>query len=61
MTTIELARLVAEMRIAQRKYFRTRAPGDLERSKALERRADAAVEAVLRQPTLIWGDDHGAS
>ena len=35
--------LVAEMRDAQRDYFRRRSPEALERSKTLERRVDAAL------------------
>lgn len=57
MTATELARLVAEMRTCQREYFRTRSGSALESSGAAERRVDRAVEEVLRQPTLTFGDD----
>jgi hypothetical protein len=53
MTLEELARLVAEMRRAQRSYFRNRSTAKLEESKRLERRLDAAVEEVLGQPSLF--------
>jgi hypothetical protein len=53
MTTVELARLIVEMRAAQKEYFRTRTQGALERSKQLERQLDRAVVDVLRQPTLF--------
>lgn len=49
----ELAKLVNEMRQAQAEYFRTRSPAALERSKALEKRVDAAVRDILEQPTLF--------
>lgn len=55
MEAIELARLVADCRRAQKQYFRTRSTGALEESKRLERRLDEAVEEILRQPTL-FGD-----
>jgi hypothetical protein len=45
---LELARLVAEMRAAQREYFRTRSTDALARSKSLERRVDEEVAGVLR-------------
>ncbi len=48
-----LARLVGEMREAQRRHFRTRSQGDLDASKALERRVDQAVREVLEQPSLF--------
>ena len=55
MTATELAKLVAAMRAAQKKYFRTRASGDLEESKRLEKQLDQAVTELLRQPSL-FGD-----
>ena len=49
MTTVEeLARLVNEMRTAQKEYFRTRSGSALENSKRLERKVDEAVGEVLR-------------
>jgi hypothetical protein len=53
MTAPELARLVAEMRSAQRESFRTRSPGALEKSRAAERRVDKAVMECLDQPPLF--------
>lgn len=55
MTSIELANLVADMRRAQRKYFRTRSSGDLEESKRLEKKVDSEVDMILRQP-MLFGD-----
>jgi hypothetical protein len=53
MTALELARLVAEMRRAQRAYFRMRTPAALDRSKQLERELDRAVEEIVRGPYLF--------
>jgi hypothetical protein len=47
MTVVELARLVADCREAQREYFRDRTPNALGRSKKLERDVDEAVRTVL--------------
>jgi hypothetical protein len=47
-TVEELARLVNEMRTAQKEYFRTRSGSALENSKRLERKVDEAVGEVLR-------------
>ena len=43
MTHIEFIELVAQMRTAQKTYFRTRDKGVLEQSKSLERQVDAAI------------------
>jgi hypothetical protein len=53
MTARDLARTVAKMREAQRKYFRTRAQGDLTESKRLEKELDGMVADLLRQTTLF--------
>lgn len=45
--------LVAKMREAQRAYFRTRSPADLERSKSLEKRVDIALRDYLSGPSLF--------
>lgn len=45
--TAELASIVAEMREAQKEYFRTRSTGALDRSKALEKKVDARVREIL--------------
>jgi hypothetical protein len=52
MTAIELARLVTEMRDAQKKYFRDRGQGDLEASKRLEREVDRAAKEILSGDVL---------
>jgi hypothetical protein len=51
----EFVKLVVRMREAQRKYFRTRAQGDLNDSKNLERQVDRAADELTRQPTLFDG------
>jgi hypothetical protein len=58
---MQLVTLVAEMRSAQIQYFRTRSTGDLERSKILERRVDAAIaEALDGQGTLFDPEEASA-
>ena len=47
MTITELANLVAEMRHAQKGYFRTKSDYALDESKRLERRVDEACREVL--------------
>lgn len=37
---------VVEMREAQKRYFKNRFPGDLEKSKQLEREIDAEIKRV---------------
>jgi hypothetical protein len=46
-------RLVADMRIAQREYFRTRSTTAMEHAKALEKRVDAALRESGEQPRLF--------
>jgi hypothetical protein len=53
MSIIELAELGEAMRLAQKRYFRARRYTDLEASKALESRFDAAVRSILVQPALF--------
>lgn len=53
MTAVELAKLVADMRNAQKEYFRTRSGPALEKSKQLEKRVDTAVKELLDQPQLF--------
>lgn len=43
-----LAKLVSEMRAAQREFFRTKSNSALEESKRLERAVDKAIGDVLR-------------
>lgn len=45
-TDPEFVDLVARMRDAQRRYFKTRSPDVLQESKRLEREVDAAVDAA---------------
>lgn len=45
--------LVAEMRNAQREYFRTRSSSALERAKSLEKRVDDELLEASKQPTLF--------
>lgn len=50
----EFAALVAEMRDAQREYFRTRSGEVLERSKKLEKQVDHALKDINNnQPRLF--------
>ncbi len=44
MTDREFVELVRRMRAAQRVYFQCRAPSDLNRAKALERKVDGELE-----------------
>jgi hypothetical protein len=53
MTVRELAKLVAEMRAAQRQYFRLKSTATLDESIRLERLVDRAVREVLEQPRLL--------
>ena len=45
MTYEEFRKLVAEMRLAQRTYFKERSPQWLNESKRMERLVDKAIEA----------------
>jgi hypothetical protein len=47
--SIELAKLVFQMRSAQKSYFKNRTQGDLNESKRLERLVDEAVKAILNE------------
>lgn len=53
----QLAELVAEMRQAQRDYFKGRSGDELRRSKHLEHKVDQAVRDILhpeqKQPSLF--------
>ena len=53
MNVDEFKNLVRQMREAQKKYFRTRDPAVLSRSKELERRVDAALETPDPQKSLL--------
>ncbi len=62
MTLATFARMVQEMRLAQKAYFAARrrgeaATGDLEASKRLERLIDKTCDEILEGPTLFDGSD----
>lgn len=57
----DLARLVVQMRTAQRAYFRTRTTEDLQMSKTLEREVDEQCRWILaqvHQTSFIEDDSH---
>lgn len=59
MNTNDFINTVAEMREAQRQYFRTRMPHFLMESKKLEKEVDKAIEAhyeARRNPELFEKD-----
>ena len=56
-TDREFAKLVAEMREAQRNYFKHGDNRMLEHAKRLEKRVDAAVKAALAPPGLFDGEE----
>lgn len=53
MTIVELATLVAEMRAAQKEYFRTKSHAALDRAIRLEAKVDEACKQVQEQPVLF--------
>lgn len=55
MDPMNLARLVAEMRAAQREYFRTRSDTAKRTAMHLEGKVDRALRDVLEQPSLLPG------
>lgn len=48
--------LVAELRHAQREYFRTRSSAALEASKRLEKQVDAALARLADRQPKLFGD-----
>ena len=54
MTDAEFIKLVADMRQAQRTYFRDRSPAALDLSKKLERQVDAAITEA-KESSLFAG------
>jgi len=54
MTAETLASLVAEMRHAQKEYFRTRSTSALEESKRLEAKVDRCVDRILDEQTTLF-------
>ena len=60
MTLKELARLVNEMRNAQREYLRTRATAAPEASKAKEKAVDKVIKDILDTSSRpLFGDGEG--
>lgn len=57
MTVVELAQLVAEMRAAQRRYFRGRTSDRLRIAKDVETKVDEAVSRVLDDLRLFDTED----
>lgn len=58
MTIRQFASLVAEMRNAQREFYRTRSATSLEIAKRLERRVDETLRDLISpQPTLFDEDE----
>jgi hypothetical protein len=58
MSVRELAKLVAEMRAAQRQYFRLKSSATLDESIRLEKFVDRTVRDVLERPMLFaHGED----
>lgn len=49
----EFAELVARMRRAQQRFFRTNNPDALGEAKALERKVDLALAEIARPPELF--------
>jgi hypothetical protein len=47
------ARLVADMRTAQNRYFRRREEDDLRAAREREAKVDRALREILAQPTLF--------
>jgi hypothetical protein len=59
MTLDSLCRLVAEMRAAQREFFRTKSASNLRASKALEKRVDLALaDHFDRPPACLFPEEH---
>lgn len=61
MTIQEFAKLVDDMRSAQKHFFRTKSSAALDRAKAAESRVDKAVQDILKQPTLFDQDERNGS
>ena len=56
MKSNEFVKLVAQMREAQRSYFKTRHPAWLEKSKMLERQVDNQIKAMTDPQQDLFGD-----
>lgn len=57
MERLEFVRLVADMRNAQRRYFRTRSTADLDHSKRLEKRVDEAIKRELDGQQSLFDEE----
>jgi hypothetical protein len=57
MTAKELARLVYNMRRAQKQYFKTRGSDALEESKRLEKEVDSKVKEILWGQSRLFACD----
>jgi hypothetical protein len=55
-TLEEFTKLVADMRHAQKEYFRTRSTAALEQSKRLERRVDEALTQSAAGQKELFAD-----
>ena len=59
MQTLEgFAKLVQQMRTAQREYFRTRSASSLTTSKRLEATVDKSLQEIQGQRQLLFDGDH---
>jgi hypothetical protein len=56
MDQAEFTKLVAEMRHAQKEYFRTKSSSALDDSKRLERQVDAALKALADGQKKLFGE-----
>jgi hypothetical protein len=60
MTTIELARVIVDMRNTQRAYFRERTPALLDESRRKEREVDKLLKEIVEdRPGMLAGFDAG--
>lgn len=53
----QFAALAAEMRHAQKEYFRTRSPAALESSKRLEKAVDRALLEISQPQQGLFGEE----
>jgi hypothetical protein len=57
MNAKELIDLFIEVRAAQKRYFKTRSPVDLDYSKGLERQVDRELKSYRDGPSLFGEED----
>ncbi|MDY6418902.1 MAG: hypothetical protein SPK76_08090 [Bacteroidales bacterium] len=55
MNTEEFVKLVADMRNAQKAYFKSRRYDDLERARSLERSVDKAIKDIEEGQQSLFG------